>query len=220
MNSDKIVCIHHNYSNSLGQWYWYLILQIIMTSLTLSIAFCKLKIMELLIIELYFISNGLIINNSVISYGVSSNITLILFRILLIIFIFEKLNMDYIRVYYNINQWHQFNIDIKSSPLYQRYLVGIMNYISNILTNRMITIKFTNGFLIQLVFVYLLYIFYLLHFMVITLKLYVFAEDEKIPWCKELKNKQLMPVCDFNGVFRIIFEFYNFERVVVLKLMM
>ena len=107
MSSNEIVCsIHHNYSNSLGQWYWYLILQCIMRICSLPISFSKLQIMKLLIVELYLILNGIrmITNNSVINYGVSSNNTLALFRIFLIILIFDHRN--YIQVYYKIMQWH------------------------------------------------------------------------------------------------------------------
>ena len=37
------------------------------------------------------------------------------------------------------------------------------------------------------------------------------VDDEKIFWHKELKNKELIQVCDFNGKFTIVFEWYNFE---------
>ena len=105
MSSDEIVYSNHqNHSNSLGQWYCYLILQCIMRIWSLTFRFCKLKIMELLIVELYLILNGMIMNNSVINCGVSSKNTLILFRILLIILIFG--NRNYIQVYYKIIQWH------------------------------------------------------------------------------------------------------------------
>ena len=105
VNRDEIVhSVRYNSSNSFGQWYCYLILQCIMRILSLSITFCQWKTMELLIIESYLISNQMSMNNSVIKYGVSSNSALILFRILLIILIFE--NRDYIQVYYIIRQWY------------------------------------------------------------------------------------------------------------------
>ena len=106
VNGDEIVySIRHNSSNSFGQWYCFLILQCIMI-LSLPIRFCKLKTMKLLSIELYLISNRMIISNLIINYVASSNSTLILFRILLIILIFE--NSDYIQVYYKIRQWHRY----------------------------------------------------------------------------------------------------------------
>ena len=130
MNSDEIVySSNHKYSNNSVQWYCYWKLRLIMTILSPCITFCKSKIIEILIIELYLISNGMKVNNSVINYGVSNNNTLILFRILLIIFIFG--NSGYMQAYCIIRQWNQINIDIKWSLLYQRYLVYGMNYVSN-----------------------------------------------------------------------------------------
>ena len=130
INSDEIVySSNHQYSNSLEQWYCYWILRFIMTILSICSTFCKLKIIQLLIIKLYSISNGMKVNNSVINYGVSNNNTLILFGILLIIFMFE--NSGYIQAYCIIRQWNQINIDIKWSLLYQTNLIYRMNYVSN-----------------------------------------------------------------------------------------
>ena len=104
INKDEILySIGYNYSNSLAQWYCYLISQCIMGIWSLAIPFKKLKIIELLIVELYLTSNGMIVNKFVTIYGVSSNITLILFRILWIILILE--NRNYIQVYYKIRPW-------------------------------------------------------------------------------------------------------------------
>ena len=107
MNSGDIVYnIRHGYSNNLGQWYFYLISHCIVRIWSLRIPFSKLKIMELLIIELYLISNGMIMNNWVLHYGVSSNNTLILFGILLILIILIFDSRNYIQVCYKIIQWH------------------------------------------------------------------------------------------------------------------
>ena len=109
MNSDEIVySIHQNYSNSksLRQWYCFLILQCIMRIWSVLIPFSKIYIMKLLIVELYLILNGMTMNNSVINYGASSNNTLILFRILLILIILILENRSYIQVYYKIIQCH------------------------------------------------------------------------------------------------------------------
>ena len=151
MNSDEIAySSHHDYSNRLGQWYCYWISQFIVTILSLCITFCKLKIMELSIIELYLISNGMIVNNWVINYCVSNNNTLVLFRILLIIFIFE--NRYYIQVYYITRQWNPINIDIEWPLLYQRYLGDKMNYIFQIKLGCIVNWSM-NGIIIIVLFV-------------------------------------------------------------------
>lgn len=132
MNSDKIMySSQHNHSDSLGQWYYYFILQFFVTIFCVFITFGKLTIMKLLIIELYLILNRMITNNSVINYGVLSNNTLIIFRILLIIFVFESI--DYIQIYYKIRQWNSslINIDTKWSLLHQTYLFDKMHNVSN-----------------------------------------------------------------------------------------
>ena len=91
------------------QWHCDFILGFVMTILLLIITFCKWKNIELIIIELYLISNGMIGN----IYGISSNNTLILFRILLIIFMCE--NRDYyyyIQAYYKLTQWNLISTEI------------------------------------------------------------------------------------------------------------
>ena len=133
MNRDEIeYSSNHNHSNSLGQWYCYWILRFIMTILSPCITFCKLKILELLIIELHLISNGMIMNNSVIDYGVSNGNTIVLFGILLIIFIFG--NKDYIQEYYTIKQWNWISINIKwSFMMFQIELDCIANGSMNLI---------------------------------------------------------------------------------------
>ena len=93
MNSDGIannICYnyHHNYSSVLIQWYCCLILHCINTILYLFInTFYKFTMVDLLIVQLRWISNGMIMNNWVIHNNILSRNN-VLFQILSIIFVF------------------------------------------------------------------------------------------------------------------------------------